>query len=85
MLPFLPTDIKAEMRRYSRLGFSNSFSTNQVKLHFFTRRPPHELLMLDGWFGRAQRPHVFGPVADLDTCGQFTGQEAQRVKTEDPA
>lgn len=41
--------------------------------------------MLDGWFGRAQRPHVFGPVADLDTCGQFTGQEAQRVKTEDPA
>lgn len=51
----------------------------------FTRRPPHELLMLDGWFGRAQRPHVFGPVADLDTCGQFTGQEAQRVKTEDPA
>lgn len=28
---------------------------------------------------------MFGSVAQLDTCGQFTGQEAERVQTEDPA
>lgn len=27
---------------------------------------------------------MFGSVAELDTGGQLTGQEAQRVKTEDP-
>lgn len=28
---------------------------------------------------------MLGSVAQLDTCGQFTGQEAHWVKAEDPA
>ncbi len=40
--------------------------------------------MSGGGFGGAERPHVFGSVAELDAGGQLTGQEAQRVKTEEP-
>ncbi len=50
----------------------------------FYKQSPHELRVSGGRFQRAERPHVFGSVAELDTGGQLTGQEAQRVKTEDP-
>lgn len=45
---------------------------------------PHEGSVSCGWLHWAQRPHVFRSVAPLVTCGQFTGQEVQRIKIEDP-
>lgn len=34
-------------------------------------------------FGGAERPQVFGSVAQLDTRGKLTGQETHWIKAED--
>lgn len=48
------------------------------------KQSPHELCVSGGRFCWAERPHVFGFVAELNAGRQLTGQPAQRVKTEDP-
>lgn len=51
----------------------------------FYKQSPHEVRVSGGRFHGAERPHVFGSVAELVAGGKLTGQEAQGVKAEDPA
>lgn len=61
-----------------------SVTSGSVLICFY-KQSPHELRVSCGRFHGAERPHVFGSVAELVAGGQLTGQEAQGVKTEDPA
>lgn len=74
--------------RHHRVGFPvDEEASLQEVLPRLRAAPnsPRELNVTAGGAGRADRPHVLTPVAELDAGGQFGGQESQREDPEDPA